>query len=583
VVRNVLLLAAALVVLALPSHASSARVDQVCGLPDTKPLWIDYSDGTVPFGLQLFGRPGITIATQGAGLPPQFRGAGAGTTYWEMKLGQTVGTTTSPADPATIDSRAQAMFDRATTRSNCSTPLIALNELNGAGTTTPWSATNAQYRANVLELVRHLASKGARPFLLVNSEPYTGGEAADWWRQVAQVSDIVSEDYFIGPNIYKLGPILGSRRLRFGYRQSILDFTQIGIPVSRLGIMLGFQSGPGTGGREGLQPTSAWLEVVKLQTLAARQVAADLGIATVWSWGWGTFSQAGSDPDKQAAACVYLWARDQTLCDGVGAAGTGFDDSLTEGQITLPVGIHCTVDGSTIRTVDIAHLGAVTGDPEVAFTALYERIVESGRAAISHDRILAAEQNVIALRFNGSRAAYVAALAAKHATVGTARNILGDELRRAQIAETLTVPAPTEAQIEAFYADYPATLVRLVRASPAPAWLGGKTQGLAISPVVPDRLFTLARGQVTTLLAADGSYSVQPLDETLPLSAVPLSIARPAITTALTAFAQADAVESWTEARQATVLNQAVCRGDHLPQIGEVDLSTYLPFLALDG
>jgi len=573
---------AALGVVCFP-HASSARAVQACGLPDAKPLWIDFTDGTVPFGLDLFGRPGITIATQGQGLPPQYRQAGAATVYWEMKLGQVVGTTAAPADPSAIDARAQTTFDRAVARSGCSTPFIALNELNGAGTTTPWSATNGQYRANVLELLRSLAAKGARPFLLVNSEPYTGGEAGDWWRQVAQVSDIVSEDYFVGPKISKLGPILGSRRLRFGYRQSILHLTEIGVPVSRLGIMLGFQSGPGTGGREGLQPSSAWFELVKLQTLAAKQVASDLGIATLWSWGWGTFSQAGADPDKQAAACVYLWTRDQSLCDAEESAGSGFDASLTEGQLDLPDGVHCTVGESLVRTIDIAKLTAVTGDSEVAFTALYERLVENGRAQIAPQRILAAEQSVIALRFGGSRSAYVAALAARHATVANARGVLGDELRRVQIAASLSVPAPSEAQIEAFYATYPATPVRLVRVSPAARWLGGRTTGLAISPIVPNRLFTIASGQRTTLLAADGSYSVQPLDESLPLSAVPLDLARPAIRAALVAFARADAVEAWTEARQTAVLNQAVCRGDHLPQIGEVDLSAYLPFLALDA
>src|SRR5205814_5206762 len=126
--------------------------------------------------------------------------------------------------------------------SGCATPLIALNELNGAGTTTPWSVTNAQYRANVLALVQQLASLGARPFLLVNSTPYTGGDAADWWRQVAQSADIVAEVYFHAPRIARLGAVVGSRRLRNGYRQAVLDFTGIGIPVDRLGIMLGFQS-----------------------------------------------------------------------------------------------------------------------------------------------------------------------------------------------------------------------------------------------------------------------------------------------------------------------------------------------------
>jgi hypothetical protein len=578
-----LALTGALVVALLVAHAAETRArDAACGLPETKPLWIDYSDGTVPFGLQLFGHAGITIATGGSLLPGQFRQTGAGTIYWENKLGGVVGTTMAPADPSVIDDRAQALFDRASARSGCATPLLALNELNGAGTTTPWSPTNAQYRANVLQLLRDLASKGARPFLLVNSEPYTGGEAAGWWQQVAQVSDIVSEDYFVAPNIYKLGPILGSRRLRFGYRQSILAFTQIGIPVSRLGIMLGFQSGPGTGGREGLQPSSAWFQIVKLQTLAAKQVASELGIATVWSWGWGTFSQAGADLDKEAAACVYLWARDQSLCDAKAAAGDAFDASLLEGQINLPPLIHCTVGDSVIRTADIGRLAVVTGDPEVAFTALFERIAESSRASVSLARILAAEKSVIDLRFHGSRPAYVAALAARHATVANARGVLGDELRRAAIAASLHPPPPTEAQVEAFYAAYPAVPVRRVRVSPAPSWLGGKATGLAIAPVVPDSLFTLSTGSQAVVLAANGSYAVQPLDDSLPLSSVPLTLVRPAIAAALGAFARADAVEAWTESAQTALLNQAACRGDHLPQIGEVDLGTYLPFLALD-
>src|ERR671936_1577140 len=95
-----------------------------------------------------------------------------------------------------------------------STPPIAENELFGAGTITPWSASNAIYRANVLLYLRILRQRGARPVLLVSSTPYTGGDAADWWRQVAQVAMIVREVYFPAPKIYKLHAIQGSRTLR---------------------------------------------------------------------------------------------------------------------------------------------------------------------------------------------------------------------------------------------------------------------------------------------------------------------------------------------------------------------------------
>ena len=125
-----------------------------CGLPDSKPLWIDYAEGSVGFRDAVFARPGIVAATSGTAVPQALRNGGARTVYWNMKLGALVGTTTAPADPATIAAAAQKLFDAAAASSGCSTPLIALNELNGASTTTPWTTTNSRYRQNVLDLLR---------------------------------------------------------------------------------------------------------------------------------------------------------------------------------------------------------------------------------------------------------------------------------------------------------------------------------------------------------------------------------------------------------------------------------------------
>jgi hypothetical protein len=566
----------------IPQSPKAAAEGQ-CGLPDTKPLWLDYTDGSVPFSEELFGKPGIIAATGGANMAPQLRQLGAQTVYWEMKLGLRVGTTAAPASPDKIVPTADALFNLAVTRSGCDTPLIALNELNGAGTATPWSVTNAQYRANVLVLLQELAARGARPFLLINSDPYTGGDAADWWRQVAQVADIVVEVYPTAPSIYKLGPVLGSRVLRARYRQAMLNFTAIGVPVTRLGLMLGFQSGPGTGGRERLQPSSAWLEVVKLYTLAARQIASDLKIATVWSWGWATFNTAGADPDKRAAACVYLWARDQSLCESPSLAGDGFDDSLTEGQINLPHGVHCTLGMQKIYTPNIDSLAAITGDRELAFTLLFERLVESQSVKVDPAKVAAAESGLVSARFGGNRAAYLASLAKAHATTLAARAVIADEMRRALIEKRLTVPAPSEAQIEQFYAAYPDLPARFVRATPAPLWLGGRSPGIALSNAAPPELFTLPGGADATVVTASGSSQVRALGQMLPLGAFPLATARPAISAALTAFAKADAFEAWAIQRETAALNQTVCRGDHLPSVGAVDLTSYLPFLSLDA
>ncbi len=93
-----------------------------------------------------------------------------------------------------------------------------------------------------------------------------------------------------------------------------------------------FTSTPGLGARAGLEPTSSWLEIVKLEALAAKSVATQFKLAGVWSWGWASFNpSAPVDPDKPATACVWLWARDQSLCDGPTAAGPGFDASLDRG------------------------------------------------------------------------------------------------------------------------------------------------------------------------------------------------------------------------------------------------------------
>jgi len=574
------ILATLLCAAAAPTGARAAQ----CGLPDTKPLWIDFTDGTVPFGLQVFGRPGITIATPGIGLPPQFRQLGAGTVYWEMKLGLIVGTTTAPADPAVIPDKAQRLFDRAVASSGCSTPYIALNELNGATTTTPWTASNAGYRANVLQLMQQLAAKGARPFLLVNSPPYTDADAGNWWRQVAQVGDIVPEVYFNAPAVSRQGVILGSRRMRTTLRAAIAAYTAIGIPVSKLGFMLGFQSGPGAGGREGLQPSSAWFEFAKLYTLAAKRVAAEFGIATVWSWGWGTFNVSGVDPDKQATACVYLWTREPSLCDGPATAGKEFETSLTEGQLdALGKGVQCSLDGRAMFQTDLSRMAAVTRDRDVAFTILFDRLVAHGEGRVSPERIVEAKRAIVDGKFRGSRRAYNRALARGRANPVVARAAIEDELLRADAEASLRVPAPTEAQVRTFYDFYPDALARRFRVKPAAPWLGGRTSGFALASAAPAAVFRLPAAVASPFTTGLGSYTVTPLDAPVPLGALPYESARAAIRRALVSFARTQAYESSFGKRVEKALNRTICLRDDLPSPAVVSVSTYLPFLALSS
>ena len=579
VVRRFLVVLAALaVVAALPGRA---RADGECApLPAKKPVWIDFADGSVPFWEE-FARPGIVAAASNLIFPPKLRALGAQTVYWDMYLNKRVGTPGAPADPETVVARANRLMDAAVQASGCSTPSIAENELFGASLVTPWSVTNAQYRANVLLYLRTLAARGAHPYLLISSAPYTAGEAGDWWRQASQLADLVLEVYFNAPNIYKQGPLVGNRALRTAMRKRVLSFTALGIPTSKIGIMLGFQTEPHQGGREGLKPATAWFETIKWQALSAKQVTREWPIATVWSWGWANWGARGYDPDKKAAACVWLWTRDHGLCNGPGAAGPDFNTSLTEGQIRLPGGVQCSVDGRRISSAAITQLQALTGDREVAFTALFARVVEAEQAPVSSGDVLAAEQAVIATRFGGSAAAYRAAVAKAGATVPIARGAIVDELRRARIEATLSVRRPTPLEISSFYFAYPALLARAVRVSPAAWWLGGENEGVALSSIAPAQLFRLS-GKAT-IRTLDGRWVVQPLGKAMALGALSLERARPGIVTALEAFARGAAYERWSAGKQDAARKRAVCARDDLPSAGAVDLSTFLPFLSLTG
>jgi len=556
-----------------------ARAAGPCGLPSAKPLWIDHG---VPDLAPVMARPGTILAVSSGNFPAQVREKGGKTIYWDMYLNRRIGSPQAPADPATIVERANRLFDFAATQSGCATPRIVLNEMFGANLETPWSPTTAQYRANLLTFVRTIAERGGRSLLLVPSRPYTqSDEAAAWWRETAGFADIVHEVYPPATRIHKLGPIGGNRLLRTAMRRAIGYYTAIGIPTSKLGVILGFQARPG--GRSGLQPAQAWFRVVKWQALAARQVAAETGVASILSWGWAAYRPESVDADKPAAACVYLWARDARLCDGPRAAGSGFLASRTEGQLRVPAGRACTVGTRAISVSQLAALTRVTGDRTVAFTMLLARVAESAHATVTTAQVRDAERAVVRLQFAGNGTAYRAALARVNATRAIARAALADELRRARIESTLHGRRPSPREIQTFYFSYPELLVRRVRARPGPAWLGGRTTGLALRSVAPERVFTMATGRPLGVFGPDRIYTVTALAEARALGSVPLAQARPAIGAALAAFARRSSFETWTLSRQRAQLDRALCRRDDMPEVGTVRLSAYLPFLSLTG
>ena len=185
--------------------APAQQLQANCSLFGKAPLWLDFADGSVPFW-SMFAKPGVTALASNFIYPPKLRAGGAQTAYFDLYLNRRVGTTSKPADPATIVDKANKFYEYAAQAMDCSNPVIAENELFGSWLAVPWSATNAQYRSNVLLFLQTLRQRGAQPWLLVNAKPYTDGTAGDWWRQVADVAGIVREVYFPAPLIYKQGP-----------------------------------------------------------------------------------------------------------------------------------------------------------------------------------------------------------------------------------------------------------------------------------------------------------------------------------------------------------------------------------------
>ena len=409
-------LAAAIAILALPASSASAAAN--C-LPDGSPLYVDYANSSVLFRDQVFKRPGLVLTmddlpTKQSDPASGFRQAGAVTTYWDEHLEKIVGMPNSPASPGSIGPAAATLVANAKQSSGCANPVIALNELIPPGSAS--ASAVAQYRANVLALIGAITNSGGHAVLaLPSTTPMGAGPAANFLQQASQQASLVLEIYFNNNQLFQQGALLASRNIRIGFRSQIAKLEALGIPAGDIGIMLGFQSAAGQDGREGLQPTASWLEMVKLQQLAAKTVAGDTGIATIWSWGWGTFNNLGSaDPDKQAAACVYLWTRDPTLCNAPGSYN--FDTDLTEGQINLPGGVQCGWNGGKIKVRDLARLTrALKGNAATAQSALLERGVVNATARAPSRSVTQAQQAIIKSSFGGSARRYIARAAPQQA------------------------------------------------------------------------------------------------------------------------------------------------------------------------
>ena len=568
--------AAALVfVVAAPGPATAGE----CGLPDTSPMWVDVVD--VPFW-QVFAKPGVVVSTLDPISPPKFRARGIPTMRFDLYLYKRVGTPSKPLDPDTVIANANRYFDFAVAQTACTTPMIMENELFGAKLPTPWSETNQQYRENVLLFLRTLAQRGAHPALLINHKPFVDSpEAAAWWRSVAEVSDIIHESFEPANVVAAQGPLRGNRLLRQSYRAGVSPLIDIGVPPSRLGVIVSFSTVRGYGGRNGLKSDRAWYRVTKWYVLSLKAVAAELHLGSIWSWGWRWWRPAEQDPDKAKAACVWLWARDPHLCNGPRAAGKKFNRSVTEGQIRLPANVQCRIGRASLTDSAVYQLERRTADRSLALSALLARVVTRREVHVSGRAVLGAEAAVVAQRFDGSRSAYLRALAQEHVTIQLARQILADELRKARIELRLRSRSVSGTDVRDFYDTYGELLARPVGVKPAPLWLNGHKRGLALSSVAPSGVFSARTGSTTTVRGLDGVYRVTPLGPASPLAALSFSRAAGGIGAALAAATRRDSFASWLSSREEKALDEAVCRRDELPPIGSGELTALAPFLEL--
>ena len=560
----------------LASNAQPAHAAGPCGLPSGGTAWVDFADGSVPFWFR-FARPGVIAAASNFLFPPKLRAAGAKTVYLDLYLTSRVGTPGEPLDPSEVVDWAHRMYYRAAASTGCSRPWMALNELYGAHTTTPWSPTNLQYRQNVLLFMRTLKQLGARPMLMISTRAFTQGEAGDWWREVAGNGDFIQEVYFTGSQIHTQGAVAGSRTMRNSFRREIRDLTDAGIPASKVAIMLGFQAS-----NRGKMGAVAWFEHVKLQALAARQVARETHINSVWSWGWQARNTAQADPDKEVGACVWLWARDRRLCNGPLAAGPDFNASLTQGQITLPAGVRCEIGDRRITNGAIARLTRLTGDRGIAFSAAYSQAVLASLVRVDTVDVLAAERAVIRSRFRGSRSAYRAALARGGGNLVLAREVLADELRQQRMARRFRAAGPTADQINEYHETFADQKARMVEVKPRAWWLGERREGLAIESLAPPQAFAIPAGRKwARVRTADGPIKIRSADDAYPLGTFPVSVARPTIVAALKEIQRRQIFERWFTRPLADGLDQLRCSNDDLPGVAVLDLTTYLPFLTL--
>ncbi len=444
----------------------------------------------VPFWSTIFARPGIVAAASHFIVPPQLRAKGAQTVFFDLYLNNRVGTPSKPADPGVIQARADKLFDTAVTSSGLR-PSADRGEraLRGAAADAVDCDDGAVPRERArLPAAARRARRAAVPAALEPARtPTTDADA--WWQAASQVADLVPEVVLLGAVDLEAGRGAGSRRLRATMRTRMEDLIQIGVPTNRLGMMLTFSSTPKAGGREGLQPLSKWLDVVKWEALAAAAGRGGAAARERLVVGLGGVQPSRQRP-RQAHGRLHvaLDARPLALrCAGPRRKGfrpVARRRGDSAGGNPLPARLDPAARERRLRPEPPDGRTATSPSRRCSSTRCSLQA-----AAVDPKRVAQAEVDTILDHFRGSRAAYLAALARAKATPALARRILADELRRRAVESTLRVACAEPGRA--------AGVVRHVRDDARPARAGRPGDAVARQPAERDR----GRGRRTGAVA----------------------------------------------------------------------------------
>src|SRR4029077_19451734 len=158
-----------------------------------------------------------------------------------------------------------------------------------------------------------------------------------------------------------------------------------------------------------------------------------------------------------------------------------------------------------------------------------------------------------------------------------ARAIIASRLERDEVESRFRAPAPSASAIADFLATYRHQDVRLVSTTEPAPWLGGTTKGWVVATLAPGELFALTgSGKIDT---ADGTFEVTRASPATPLGLLPHGEGAAPAHQALSRLTLETIYRGWLRDEETKLLATASCLNDQVPDVGETDLSPFVPFL----